>query len=338
MQSFTSVSSLAWSCVIRTRGRRFPHSPSSVLSLPEIPSGFLCATFYRHVTTLFCNITGSALLRGELFTGKRQPLHIGSGVKREKGKVNRKRKSWWWNTTWRIRWKNNAQGQFKCWFAHIVFKSALTGLGPAYQLTLITQPVEDGHNFQTEPHKSIEAPGVYIFMLYHIMAELFMQRAEHNQMCTQTRIAHINEIRNVKSKHRHYSKARTRTCRQIKWNIIAKKHEQRCFYVRHRVDGGLTEWVCFFFLSLSFFLSYKRESRKVPLNMHRYKRRSKKKRDYFHPLVSSEEQHLFTEIHRKKKKMEIRKGAGSFSTGAETWDVMETEGFAPGLRTWICFI
>lgn len=54
----------------------------------------------------------------------------------------------------------------------------------------------------------------------------------------------------------------------------------------------------------------------------------------FHPRVSSEEQHLFTEIHRKKsEKMEIRKDAGSFSTGAETWDVMETKSLAPGLRT-----
>lgn len=41
----------------------------------------------------------------------------------------------------------------------------------------------------------------------------------------------------------------------------------------------------------------------------------------------------------KQKRMKSEEvGAGSFSTGAETWDVMETESFAPGLRRWICFI
>lgn len=97
MQTLRGLSCLAWSCVIRTLVRRFPHSPSFALSLPEIPSSFLCVTLYCHITTLFCNITGSALLRGELFSGERQPLHIDSGLKKGKGKANKKRKSWWWN-------------------------------------------------------------------------------------------------------------------------------------------------------------------------------------------------------------------------------------------------
>lgn len=37
------------------------------------------------------------------------------------------------------------------------------------------------------------------------------------------------------------------------------------------------------------------------------------------------------EIQVNKPKSEISKGATSFGTGAETWDVMETGGFAPGL-------
>lgn len=41
--------------------------------------------------------------------------------------------------------------------------------------------------------------------------------------------------------------------------------------------------------------------------------------------------HFSIKIQRNKRKGEISIGAGSFSTGAETWDVMETGCFAPGL-------
>lgn len=62
-----------------------------------------------------------------------------------------------------------------------------------------------------------------------------------------------------------------------------------------------------FFLFWVFFILQKRILEATPkyelvqfLNMHWYKHRSEK-RDYFHPRFSSEEQHLFTEIHRKKR-------------------------------------
>lgn len=50
-------------------------------------------------------------------------------------------------------------------------------------------------------------------------------------------------------------------------------------------------------LVFSFSLSYRRKF----LNRNWYKHRSKKA-DYFHPCVSSEEQHFLTEIHGKKRK------------------------------------
>lgn len=54
----------------------------------------------------------------------------------------------------------------------------------------------------------------------------------------------------------------------------------------------------------------------------------------FHPSVTSEELYFYNST----KDFEIWKDADSFHIWAETWDMKKTEGFASGLRRWVCFI
>lgn len=65
---------------------------------------------------------------------------------------------------------------------------------------------------------------------------------------------------------------------------------------------------------------------------------SLKKKEIISVHVSHLKSNISSQKSTGKKAKRWKSGAGSFSTGAETWNVMETEGFAPGLRTWICFI
>lgn len=107
--------------------------------------------------------------------------------------------------------------------------------------------------------------------------------------------------------------------------VTKKKHKET---LRHPLCA---EWVLGFFSSLVFLLVFFPYKRQFQKDTPKYETVQASLQNHKEKMISIHVSHLKSYISTQKsmetsEKMEICKSAGSFSTGAETWDVMETEG------------